>query len=164
MINSKLTKFNVEDRRRFYDNFQLTKIMPREDTSKNSRLSPQMRKWYQKLDERTSEDSGGTDTMAKKQSLNYNYFLTPIFLMLLILPFHHYYQSNYYCFELIINACPKKPSLYSVFQTLFFLIPPICAFIAFGLVEDKSNSKSMILGSILGFFFFFFYGIISFLS
>ena len=129
-----------------------------------SKISPKMREWYQKLDERIAENSTESDEMKEKRNLNYNYFLTPLFLMLLILPFHHYYQSNYYCFELVINACPKKPSLYSVFQTLFLLIPPICAFFAFGLVEDKNNKRSMILGSVFGFFFFFFYGIISFLS
>ena len=138
--------------------------MPEGDSSSNYRTSPKMREWYQKLDERITEDSTDPDSKTEKRSLNYNYFLTPLFLMLLILPFHHYYQSNYNCFELIVNACPKKPSLYSVFQTVFFLIPPICAFFAFGLVEDKNNKKSMIFGSIFGFFFFFIYGIISFLS
>ena len=134
------------------------------DSSLNTLMSPKMREWYQKLDERIADDSTESGAKIEKRSLNYNYFLTPLFLMLLILPFHHYYQSNYYCFELVVNACPKKPNLYSVFQTLFFLIPPICAFFAFGLVEDKNNKRSMIFGSIFGFFFFFFYGIISFLS
>ena len=134
------------------------------DSRLKSETSPKMREWYQKLDERIAADSSESGAEIGKRSLNYNYFLTPLFLMFLILPFHHYYQSNYNCFELIINACPKKPSLYSVFQTLFLLIPPMCAFFAFGLVEDKNNKRSMIFGSIFGFFFFFFYGIISFLS
>lgn len=134
------------------------------DSDLDSKTSPQMREWYQKLNDRIAEDSSETGMHAKKRSLNYNYFLTPLFLMCLILPFHHYYQSNYSCFELIVNACPKKPNLYSVLQTLFFLISPTCAFIAFGLVEDRNNKRSMILGSIVGFLFFFIYAIFSFIN